>query len=153
MMGATSLQGDQTVPSDLQPLGRAIKRIQYRHHRSLDAALIEIGTTLAQWDALRAIARNPASTSHKLAGLTFQSDQSFGALANRMVDRGLIRRVPGEGRSILHSLTPEGERTLVAGSGVVDRLLAQSFAPLSKAERQQLQVLLIKLLGDEAPGP
>src|ERR1700748_3207182 len=135
-------QADQDMPSDLQPLGLAIKRVQYRHHRGVDAALIEIGTTLAQWDALRAIARNPGSSAHKLAGLTFQSDQSFGALANRMVDRGLIRRVAGEGRAILHHLTPEGERMLAEGSTVVDRLLAASFAPLNKAERQQLQALL-----------
>ena len=140
------------MPSDLQPLGLAIKRVQHRHHRTLDAALIEIGTTLAQWDALRAIARSPESSSHKLAGLTFQSDQSFGALANRMVDRGLIRRVAGEGRAILHHLTPEGEQMLAAGQEAAARVLATSFAPLTKTERQQLQSLLAKLLGDEAPG-
>ena len=149
-MIANPPQGDKDMPSNLQPLGHAIKRVQHRHHRAIDAALIDIGTTLAQWDALRAIARNPESSSHKLAGLTFQSDQSFGSLANRMVDRGLIRRVAGEGRAILHHLTPEGEKMLAAGSSVVDRLLAASFAPLNKAERQQLQGLLAKLLGDEA---
>ena len=151
-MAANILQADKAMPTDLLPLGLAIKRVQHRHHRALDAGLIEIGTTLAQWDALRAIARNPESSSHKLAGLTFQTDQSFGALANRMVDRGLIRRVAGEGRAILHHLTPEGQRMLAAGSTVVDRLLTASFAPLNKAERQQLQTLLAKLLGDEAPG-
>ena len=150
-MAANFPQGDQAMPSDLQPLGLAIKRAQYRHHRTVDAALIEIGTTLAQWDALRAIARNPESSSHKLAGLTFQSDQSFGALASRMVDRGLILRVAGEGRAILHHLTPAGEEMLAAGSPVVDRLLAASFAPLNRTERQQLQALLFKLLGDDAP--
>ena len=150
-MNGNPLQGDMAMASDLQPLGHAIKRVQHKHHRTLDAALIEIGTTLAQWDALRAIARSPESSSHKLAGLTFQSDQSFGALANRMVDRGLIRRVAGEGRAILHHLTPEGEAMLAAGNGVADRLLAASFAPLTRAERRQLQGLLAKLLGDEAP--
>ena len=139
------------MPSDLQPLGLAIKRVQDRHHRALDAALIEIGTTLAQWNALRAIARHPDSSSHKLAGLTFQTDQSFGALANRMVDRGLIRRVAGEGRAILHHLTPEGQTVLEAGRGEAERVLAASFAPLTRAERQQLQALLAKLLGDDAP--
>jgi DNA-binding MarR family transcriptional regulator len=136
------------MPSDLQPLGRAIKRVQYRHHRTLDAALIQIGTTLAQWDALRAISRNPDSSSHKLAGITFQTDQSFGALANRMAERGLIRRVPGEGRAILHHLTPDGETALAAGHVLADRVLAASFAPLTQAERQLLQGLLGKLLGD-----
>jgi DNA-binding MarR family transcriptional regulator len=148
-MGEDFTQGDMAMPSDLQALGLAIKRVQHRHHRTLDAALIEIGTTLAQWDALRAIARHPESTSHKLAGLTFQTDQSFGALANRMVDRGLIRRVAGTGRAILHHLTPAGEEMLAAGNAVADRLLAASFAPLAKAERQQLRMLLAKLLGDD----
>jgi DNA-binding MarR family transcriptional regulator len=138
------------MPSDLQALGLAIKRVQHKHHRTLDAALIEVGTTLAQWDALRAIARHPESSSHKLAGLTFQTDQSFGALANRMVDRGLIRRVAGAGRAILHHLTPEGEAMLEAGNAVAERLLTASFAPLAKAERQHLHTLLAKLLGDEA---
>jgi len=138
------------MPSDLQPLGLAIKRVQHRHHRTLDAALIGIGTTLSQWDALRAIARHPGSSSHKLAGLTFQTDQSFGALANRMVERGLIRRVAGEGRAILHHLTPDGEAMLEGGNAVADQMLAASFAPLSKAERGQLQALLAKLLGDDA---
>ena len=147
-MNANLPQGDMAMASDLQPLGLAIKRVQHRHHRTLDAALIEIGTTLAQWDALRAIARHPESSSHKLAGLTFQSDQSFGALANRMVDRGLIRRVAGEGRAILHHLTPEGDAMLQAGNAVADRTLAASFAPLARTERQQLQALLGKLLGD-----
>jgi len=136
------------MPNDLLPLGLAIKRVQDRHHRALDAALIGIGTTLAQWHALRAIEMHPESSSHKLAGLTFQTDQSFGALANRMVDRGLIRREAGEGRAILHHLTPAGEKMLAAGHAAAARVLAASFAPLTKAERQQLQGLLAKLLGD-----
>ena len=148
-MLANPPQEDMGMASDLQRLGLAIKRVQDRHHRTLDAALIEIGTTLAQWNALRAIARHPESSSHKLAGLTFQTDQSFGALANRMVDRGLIRRVAGEGRAILHHLTPEGERLLDAGRAVAEGVLATSFAPLTKAERVQLHALLAKMLGDD----
>jgi DNA-binding MarR family transcriptional regulator len=150
-MSANSPQGATAMSSQLLPLGLAIKRVQHRHHRALDAALIEIGTTLAQSNALRAIARHPDSSSHRLAGLTFQTDQSFGALANRMVDRGLIRRVAGEGRAILHHLTPEGQAMLEAGQAVSERVLAKSFAPLTKAERSQLQALLDKMLGDDAP--
>ena len=137
-----------SMASDLKPLGLAIKRVQHRHHRTLDAAFIGIGTTLAQWDALRAIATHPDSSAHKLAGLTFQTDQAFGTLANRLLDRGLIRREAGEGRAIRHRLTPEGERLLEAGFAVADRVLAASFAPLDAAERRQLHALLAKMLGD-----
>ena len=137
------------MPTDLQPLGRAVKRLQHRHHRTLDARLVEIGTTLAQWDALRAIDQHPESSSHKLAGLTFQTDQSFGALANRMVDRGLIERVAGGGRVLLHRLTPEGRSMLEQGHGLADEVLAQSFAPLTAAQRKQLEGLLAILLRDD----
>ncbi|MBI0383988.1 MarR family transcriptional regulator, partial [Streptomyces albiflaviniger] len=43
------------MDADVQVLGRAVKQAQYRQHRALDSALGEVGTTLAQWDALRAI--------------------------------------------------------------------------------------------------
>ncbi|MER7187616.1 MarR family transcriptional regulator, partial [Streptomyces hyaluromycini] len=43
---------------DLQVLGRAVKQAQYRQHRAMDSALSAVGTTLAQWDALRAIDRS-----------------------------------------------------------------------------------------------
>lgn len=134
------------MDADLKPLGLAIKRVQHRHHRTLDAAFIGIGTTLAQWDALRAIDGHPGSSAHKLAGLTFQTDQAFGTLANRLVDRGLIRREAGEGRAIRHRLTPEGARMLAAGHAVADGVLAASFAPLDAAERAQLHALLAKML-------
>ena len=91
-----------------------------------------------------------ATRAHKLAGLTFQTDQSFGALANRMVDHGLIRRVPGEGRAILHRLTPAGEAMLRDGHVVVNKVLAESLAPLSASERQQLHGLLNRLLDEPA---
>jgi DNA-binding MarR family transcriptional regulator len=85
-----------------------------------------------------------------LAGLTFQTDQSFGALASRMVDHGLIRRTPGEGRAILHRLTPAGEAMLRDGHVVVNEVLAESLAPLTASERQQLHGLLNRLLDEPA---
>jgi len=134
------------MPVDHQSLGRAVKRLQHKHHRALDAALADVGVSLVQWDALRAIDQHPDSSSHRLAGLTFQTDQSFGALANRMVERGLIERVPGAGRALLHRLTPDGRRALERGHAVANRVLAQSFAPLSAAERAQLLGLIERLL-------
>lgn len=137
------------MSTDLQLLSLCVKRLQYKHHRTLDSKLIEIGTTLAQWDALRAIERHPQSSSHKLAGLTFQSDQSFGTLANRMIERGLIQREAGQGRAIHHQVTRAGQAMLTAGHAVVNAVIAESFAPLSGPERTQLQALLNRLLRDQ----
>src|SRR5262245_47040783 len=102
----------RSMPTDLETLGRAVKQVQWRHHRPPDTALAGVGSSLAQWDALRAIAQNPGANAHALAVATFQSDQSFGALANRLVARDLIERRPGHGRQIVHHLTPSGELTV-----------------------------------------
>jgi DNA-binding MarR family transcriptional regulator len=99
-----------------------------------------------QWDALRHIARHPDSSSHELAQLTFQTDQSFGALAARLAGQGLIERKAGPGRAIRHRLTPAGEKLLLAGNAVVDEVLAESFSALTLADRKALHELLLRLL-------
>jgi DNA-binding MarR family transcriptional regulator len=139
------------MPVALQDLGRAVKQLQYRHHRAMDSKLREVGTSLAQWDALRAIATRPNSSAHALAELTFQTDQSFGALANRLVKRGVIERVPGPGRAIRHRLTPSGEATLRRGREVAGQVLESSFAPLSSRQREDFYRLLSRALVEGNP--
>ena len=137
---------------ELENLALAIKRLQYRHHRTLDARLAPLGITLVQWDALRAISRHSNASSHRLAQLTFQTDQSFGALANRLVARGLINRVAGPGRALRHCLTPAGEALLSEGYPMYDEVLSKSFSPLSSTERDTLYDLLTRLLhGPDGP--
>src|SRR5689334_11570483 len=108
------------MAADLEILGRAVKRAQYRQHRTLDAALNVIGTTIVQWDALRAIARLPGASAHALAQATFQTDQAFGTLANRLEAQGMILRRPGEGRRIEHRLTPAGEGKLREANAIAE---------------------------------
>jgi DNA-binding MarR family transcriptional regulator len=132
---------------DLQELGLAVKQAQWRHHRAMDRRLAAIGTTLVQWDSLRAIARRPGASAHDLAQATFQSDQAFGTLANRLAAQGLIERSPGEGRRIRHHLTPAGSEMLAVGTDVAESFLAESFAPLDDAEREVLLDLLNRLGG------
>lgn len=137
--------------ADVQILGRAVKQLQHRHHRALDAGLAVAGTTLTQWDALRAIGRSPGASAHALAVATFQSDQAFGTLANRLVGQGLVARTPGRGRRIDHHLTQAGERVLAAGHPIVDEILEASFAGLSEIERTTLLALILRITGDD-PG-
>ena len=127
---------------DIEQLGRAIKVAQSRHHRALDARLRTIGSSLAQWDALRAIANNPSASGHDLAVATFQSDQAFGTLALRLEALKLIERRAGQGRRIEHHLTAEGERVLADGRRIAVEVLTRSFADLTEDERAQLLHLL-----------
>src|SRR5258708_20497213 len=119
------------MPANLETLGRAVKQVQYRHHRALDTRLAAVHTTLAQWDALRAIDRNPGASAHTLAVETFQSDQSFGTLANRLAAQELISRPAGRGRRIEPRLTPAGRKSLPAAPPIPAAGFAASFPPPS----------------------
>ncbi|WP_053846108.1 MarR family winged helix-turn-helix transcriptional regulator [Streptomyces sp. NRRL B-24085] len=133
---------------ELQELGRAVKQAQYRQHRALDSALQAVGTTLAQWDALRAISRSPGASARELAAATFQTEQAFGTLAGRLAAQDLVERRPGHGRRIEHHLTPAGEQVLSAGHKVADEVLAACFSPLPDADRATLLDLLRRLTGE-----
>ncbi|GIG59713.1 MarR family transcriptional regulator [Longispora fulva] len=129
-----------------QEVGLLVKRLQHRHHRALTAALAALDVSLAQWDTLRHLERNPDASLHDLAQLTFQTDQSFGSLAGRMVERGLIERVPGAGRAVRHRLTTQGEEVRAAGQSLVDAVARESFTPLTAEQVDQLGDLLDTLL-------
>jgi DNA-binding MarR family transcriptional regulator len=136
----------------LQDVGLAVKRLQWRHHREANARLLaEVGLSLPQWDVLRHLYQRPGASLHELAQLTFQTDQSMGTLASRMIERGWLERVTGPGRAVRHAITPAGERARRAGSDIVDEVLAESVGSLSPAERAVLHRLLTTAVS--APGP
>ncbi|WP_426515613.1 MarR family winged helix-turn-helix transcriptional regulator [Diaminobutyricibacter sp. McL0618] len=135
------------MTTDLEGLGLAIKRAQYRNHRTMDAALRDVGISLVQWDALRAIDRMPEASGHDLATASFQSDQSFGTLATRLVDRGLITRSAGRGRRLEYRLTESGHTALEEGHEVAHRVLPELFAPLDEDQRAALHQALLVLTG------
>jgi DNA-binding MarR family transcriptional regulator len=141
---------DRTT-GDAGRLGLAIKRLQVRHHRALEARLAPLGLSLAQWDALRHLHAHPDASLHELAVLTFQTDQSMGTLATRMVARGLVERVEGPGRAVRHRITATGERLRVEAQHEVDAVLSASFGALDAADRDRLGSLLAQLLGEDMP--
>ncbi|GIE76857.1 MarR family transcriptional regulator [Actinoplanes philippinensis] len=137
------------MSASLQQVGLAVKRLQWRHHREANRRLAPLGLSLVQWDTLRHLHAEHEPSLHRLAELTFQTDQSMGELARRMVDRGLIERVEGPGRKVQHRLTPAGDDLRRAGSAAVDEVLRESLGHLSADERETLHTLLRKAA--EAP--
>lgn len=144
------------MTTDLEALARAVKRAQHRQHRALEAALTHINTTVVQWDAMRAIERSPGASAHDLAVATFQTDQSFGTLANRLEAQQWIERRSGTGRRIEHSLTVAGKQKLREANVIVERVRLKLFAPLSEVDKKELARILDTLLlhqGDLAEWP
>ena len=135
------------VSRSLAEVGLALKRVQATHHRELDAGLAELGLSLVQWDALRHLAEHPEASLHDLALLTFQSDQSFGTLARRMVARGLVTRAPGPGRAVRLNMTPRGQQLVGQGAAVADRVLARTLGTLSPRQLEVLGKTLEQLVG------
>ncbi len=133
----------------LEHLGLLVKQLQHRHHRALDARLAPLGISLVQWNALREIVRHPGSSQHRLAEITFNSDQAFGTLLTRLLRLGLVERHPGAGHATVHHLTAKGETLFQEGHTLVLEVFAQSFAPLNEDERALLCGLLAKMLGNE----
>ncbi len=138
------------MATELSEIGLSVKRLQMRHHRAANAALAPLKISLVQWDALRHLHRNPDASLHRLAQLTFQTDQSFGELAARMIERGLIERVPGPGRAVRHRLTAEGERLREHGQRLMNQVLADSFSRLDEKDLATFGDLLERLLAEEA---
>jgi DNA-binding MarR family transcriptional regulator len=137
---------------ELQELGRLIKRAQWQHHRLLDSRLRSAaGITIVQWDALRAIEREPGASARRLAAETFQSEQSFGVMASGMERRGLIVRTRGQGRAHEHRVTDEGRRMLGLGSAFATEVLQNSVGRLDARQRSALRELLETVLDDERP--
>ena len=133
----------------LETLGLLIKRFQYFNYRALDARLAPLGISLVQWSALREIEFNPGLCMHRLAELTFNSDQAFGTLMTRLLKQKLVERQPGAGRANVHRLTPRGKTLFTEGRKCVRQALTRTFAALDADERAQLQGLLHKALGGE----
>jgi len=105
-----------------------------------------LGVSLIQWNALREIERNPGLSQHRLAQLSFNSDQAFGTLTNRLIQRGLIVRESGPGRAVAHKLTPLGTSLCSQGAEIHARIIANAFAPLGASDRDILFALLSRLL-------
>jgi DNA-binding MarR family transcriptional regulator len=133
----------------LRDIGLSVKRLQMRHHRALNAALARLDISIVQWDALRHLDENPGASLHDLARLTFQSDQAFGTLASRMIERGLIERMEGPGRAVRHRLTAEGRKLRRTGDKLVDRALTASFARLTPKQLASFDDLLVQLLAGD----
>ena len=139
------------MSSTWEALGLLIKHIQHRNLRKLEVALAPLRISMIQWNALRTIDRYPEVCMHRLAVLTFNSDQAFSTLANRMRRLGLIERRRGAGRTTIHSLTSKGKTLLRSGRRLVQEVLSDTFSPLNGAERKTLSALLTRLLDDDYP--
>jgi DNA-binding MarR family transcriptional regulator len=100
-------------------VGLALKRAQHELRLAINAELASMDTNVSQLNVLFFIRQNPGVSSADLARLSFLTAQTLGQQVIQMEKRGLVKREPGEGRKIRHSLTKAGEKLLDAGMAKV----------------------------------
>lgn len=137
---------DVDTRTEDEELARAIKQVQWGNHRALDSRLRAVGSTIVQWDVLRALAGNPTASAHDLAMATFQSDQSLGVMMRGMERKGLVERSTPRGRRIEHRITEAGAHVLEVGHRAAAEVFHDTFSPLDPEERTALRTLLLRLV-------
>lgn len=111
-------------------------RVAARLAKVVERALTDLDLSLAQYRLLGNLADGPSQAS-TLAERLIVSRPSVTALADGLVDRGLVTRTGAEAdrRRVMHGLTPAGRKTLAAADEAIERRLATLADELSDTDR------------------
>jgi DNA-binding MarR family transcriptional regulator len=130
-----------------------LRRAQLRKQLACEAELSTIELTLPQWGILHAADTHPDSSTHALALLTGQSDQSAGSVVAGLEKRGLLDRFSAGGRAILHRLTAEGVRIVEQADRVIDDVMQRELGNLSDNDLTTLRRLLRRIVDPPKTNP
>jgi DNA-binding MarR family transcriptional regulator len=104
--------------------------------------------TPVQFAILNALIDDPGEDQVTLAAKVAFDAATFGSVIGRLEAKGLVRREPDakDRRRKLLWVTPQGERAAVEAKRAVSKAQARILGPLQAGERQQLMLLLGKLV-------
>jgi DNA-binding MarR family transcriptional regulator len=142
--------GGVTAHEQASGIADLVFAIAYRSQVHFEATAAEFG--LAPQQARALLSLDEPAPMHALASDMACDASNITGIADRLEDRGLIERQPGEQdrRVKLLVLTPAGDHLrseLAAQLGETAPVMTQ----LSESERETLYTLLLKIAGD-APG-
>ena len=128
-------------------LGRALARAEERDA----AALAEIDLAVRQYGVLAVLQGGPVARQHELGAALGLDRTTTATLLRHLEDRGLVHRapLPGNNRTLVLSLTADGERLRAAGARQLEAAQADFLAPLPAADRDRLRASLDRLLQEE----
>lgn len=131
------------APEDID---RLIRAVQHCCRRGIDERLRVFDMSAVQCQALQVISDHPNLSQRRLARLMGQSEQAFGALLARLLNRGYLVRRAAPSQAANHELTAHGRIMLHQAKEIGHDVLLLLFMPLTDEERQFLRVLLQKVL-------
>ena len=127
-----------------------MNRIIARYNKGVEAALQEVGVTVAQMRALAVLAVGGTSTINELSVLTVIKQSTLSRTLDSMERAGLIRREAqdGDSRYRLISLTDEGQTAYEAAWPAMLGMQDTMLNALKPAERETLNALLLRIFRD-----
>ncbi|NNE97228.1 MAG: MarR family transcriptional regulator [Acidimicrobiales bacterium] len=107
----------------------------------------DFGIIRAEYHLLMCLAHYPILSAQEVSRLTRRPRNSISRAVHRMLDVGYLDRAPdpNDGRQALLTITPAGRRLHDKISARLADRQEQILAPLTAAERQQLDRILQKL--------
>lgn len=143
----------QEATPDFDPLALALTLSLYRTMSAFDRAhadeLAPVRLSVTQFNVLSVLLRvHEPLTMGELAQAVSVRSANLTAVADTLVARGLVGRTlnPGDRRSFLVSITPEGHQFMAGFLPGHWRVLHEMMSGLSQPERTTLLTLLEKLL-------
>jgi DNA-binding MarR family transcriptional regulator len=143
--------GTEAIDLEVEGIVDRVGGINRRIKRAMEATLAEHGLTLQDWEVLCKLKLRREAHRSSPGSLAAELELSTGAMTSRL-DRlereGFVRRLPDpdDRRGVVIELTPEGRAAWDRAAGVQARREVFFASALSKAEQQQLNGLLRKLL-------
>ena len=110
-------------------------RVVARLAKQVERALAEVDLSLAQYRLIGNLGDGPSLAS-TLAERLIVSRPSVTALADGLVDRGLVSRERAhDRRQVMHVLTEDGRKTLAAADEAIERRLASLAEHISDPDK------------------
>jgi DNA-binding MarR family transcriptional regulator len=142
----------QQPPSVTTRVAHVLRRALARAEASDAAALAELDLAVRQYDVLALLQDGPRTRQHEVGAALGLDRSTTAALMRALAERGLVHRepVPGNARTFVLRLTPEGERLRGAGERRLRSAEEALLGPLAPADRAALRAALARLVD---PGP
>jgi len=134
-------------------LGYLLRQAQAAFRQAGDAALADLGLTLAQFGVLTLLGAYGALSGAALARLLVQRPQTVDAVLQNLARTGIVARTPDpvHGRIRNAALTPAGAARLAAAKRRINALERRLAAGLSPAEERTVRAWLAAVARDLLP--
>lgn len=132
-----------------------IAQIARGTRRRMEQAAAPTGLRAREWLALQHLRERGPSAQQALAGLIGIDATNLVAVLNGLEDRGLIerRRDRADRRRAIIALSAAGEQLLAGLDRALFEVDDEILVSLSRAEREALNAMLVKVIKNIAAGP